>query len=90
MLGDQVADDLDLLLAAAMLGRADVLAGDLAVGLGLGLHAAVAGLIEERVVQVLWHQREGEAVGRLTARRREGRERATPAAAHMRSFFIDC
>ena len=41
-----------------MLAGADVLAVELAAGFGLGLLAAVAGLVEERVVHVLRHQRE--------------------------------
>ena len=56
---DQVIDHLQLLLAAAVLAGADVAAFDRAAELLLGLLATVAGLIEERVVHVLRHQREG-------------------------------
>jgi hypothetical protein len=58
LLGDQVGDDLHLLVAAAVLAGADVEALDCALQLCLGLLAAVAGLVEERVVGVLRHQRE--------------------------------
>ena len=75
LLGDQVEHDLDLLLAAAMLAGADILALELAAGLGLGLLAAVAGLVEERVVHVLRHEREGQfsaaCAGAMPARRRD-------------------
>ena len=67
LLGDQVVDDLHLLLAAAVLAGADILALELARELLLGLLAAVAGLVEERVVHVLRHERERVLLG---ARRR--------------------
>ena len=81
-LGDQVEDDLDLLLAAAMLARADILALELAAELALGLHAAVAGLVEERVVHVLRHQREGELL-------RAGGGHAAECAEHGRRGGAD-
>jgi hypothetical protein len=56
--GDEVLDDLHLFVATAVLARADVFAYEGTVRLGFGLLAAVARLIEERVVHVLRHQRE--------------------------------
>ena len=58
LLGHEVLDDRDLFVTAAMLAGADVHALESAVGFGFGLLAAVAGLVEERVVHVLRHKRE--------------------------------
>ena len=87
-LGDQVEHDLDLLLAAAMLAGADIFALELAAELGLGLHAAVAGLIEERIVHVLRHQRERELVRLRRRHAGEGGQTTATDAVPIRSFFI--
>ena len=73
-LGDQVGDDLHLLLAAAMLARTGEHALDL-VGADLfhRLVAAELGLVEEGVVEVLRHHRDGELFLRA---RRAGNEAA--------------
>ena len=58
-LGDQVGDDLHLLVAAAMLAGADEVHSTLsAPSSGDGLLAAELGLVEERIVEVLRHHRE--------------------------------
>ena len=79
---DQVVDHLQLLLAAAVLAGADVAAFDRAAELLLGLLAAVAGLVEERLFTFLGTS-EG-IVGR--ARRRRGqRARLPPRIASVAS-----
>ena len=62
-LGDQVGDDLDLLVTAAVLGRAGEEALDL-VGADLvdRLFAAELRLVEERVVEVLRHHGDDQLV----------------------------
>ena len=70
LLGYEVVDNLNLLLAAAMLAGSDVQAFDGASQLLLGLLAAVARLVEERVVHVLRHQ--SEDILRLGAGHRHG------------------
>ena len=63
LLGDEVGDDLRFLVAAAMFAGADVEALDRAVELLLRLLAAGERLVEERIVGVLRHQREGVGLG---------------------------
>ena len=70
LLGDEILHDLHLLVAAAVLAGADIHAFEGAVRFRFGLLAAVARLIEERVVHVLRHQ--SEDVLRLGAGHRYG------------------
>ncbi len=89
-LGDQILHDLHLLVAAAMLAGADIHALERAVRFRLGLLAAVAGLVEERVVHVLRHQREDEL--RLSAGM-ANEPSSPPKATAVRqksAFFIVC
>ena len=78
LLGHEILHDLHLLVAAAMLAGADIHAFEGAVGFRFGLLAAVARLVEERVVHVLRHQREDELLpaprpaGHVSARKRHG------------------
>ena len=58
LLGDEIGDDLRFLVAAAVFARADVEALDGALQLLFRLLAAGEGLIEERIVGVLRHERE--------------------------------
>ncbi len=66
LLGDQIGDDLCLLVAAAVLAGTDIEAFDRAVEFLLGLLAASQRLVEEWVVGVLGYQREGVfLIGRI-------------------------
>jgi hypothetical protein len=67
-LRDEIADDLGLLIAAAVLVRADVKAFDRPLQLGLGLFAASQGLVIKRIVGALGYEREGVGIGRPCSR----------------------
>ena len=73
-LGDEIGDDLRFLVAAAVLAGADVEALDRAVEFLFRLLAAGEGLVKERIVGVLGHQRE-----RIGIRRLRGRAPLSPA-----------
>ena len=84
LLGDEVGDDLRLLVAAAVLAGADVEALDRAVELLLGLLAAGERLVEERVVGVLRHEREGVFLVRCARADAESASSAPAATAPVR------
>jgi hypothetical protein len=73
-LGHEVGHNLHLLVTAAMLAGADIEAFERAIGLRLGLLAAVARLVEERIVGVLRHERKRQLVLRLRAERGPGQQ----------------
>jgi hypothetical protein len=71
-LGDEIGYDLRLFVAAAMLARSDVQALDGALEFGFRFLASDKRLIEDGVVGVLRHEREG--VGISSLRRSRDRE----------------